>query len=61
MSKIVNIAESLARLYDEEVVRLDIQYNLIKHKMVGYLALGTTAPISSGTSLKYRAIALLQS
>lgn len=40
MSKIVNIAESLARLYDEEVVRLDIQYNLIKHKMVGYLALG---------------------
>lgn len=40
MSKIVNIAESLARLYDEEVVRLDIQYNMIKHKMVGYLALG---------------------
>lgn len=40
MSKIVNIAESLARLYDEEIVRLDIQYNMIKHQMVGYLALG---------------------
>lgn len=40
MNKIIAIAESLERLYDMEIIRLDIQYNMETHTYIGYLSLG---------------------
>lgn len=40
MNKFINIAQSLADLYDMEIMRLDIQYNSMNNYMVAYLSIG---------------------
>lgn len=40
MKQIIAIAGSLKTLYDMDIIRLDIQYSLVKNTFVGYLSLG---------------------
>lgn len=39
-NRILNIAESIADLYEKEILRLDIQYSDITNTPIGHLTIG---------------------